>query len=295
MNRRDFFRVVTLSAFAAQFGKIDRLFADSTVPLDPNIVAIFSDIHLRNPETIQAVVRFNQCVAQVLAMNPRPAQLLIYGDLAYNAGTVEDYTLFKKLIKPIEDAGIAWQAAMGNHDRLNTFREVFPERVAAAEPLENRYVNIVETPKADFILLDSYLEGQVRGEITQEQRDWLEEAVKRYDEKPFFVGCHHPLNETGLVEVLKAQPKFAAFLHGHNHFYRSPVQEAVQTLCFPSTGLWGDLGFVIANLTDEEATFAPRIDAYQWPKWSKEKDPVEDVDAWIARLNANSPVIKLPR
>ena len=88
MNRRDFFRVVTLSAFAAQFGKIDRLFADSTVPLDPNIVAIFSDIHLRNPETIQAVVRFNQCVAQVLAMNPRPAQLLIYGDLAYNAGTV---------------------------------------------------------------------------------------------------------------------------------------------------------------------------------------------------------------
>ena len=90
MKRREFFRVVALSAFAAQLTPVDRLFADSSIPLDPNIVAIFSDTHLHGPETVQHVVRFNQCVAQVLAMNPRPAQLLIYGDVAFLEGKLEE-------------------------------------------------------------------------------------------------------------------------------------------------------------------------------------------------------------
>lgn len=294
MKRREFFRVVALSAFAAQLTPVDRLFADSSIPLDPNIVAIFSDTHLHGPETVQHVVRFNQCVAQVLAMNPRPAQLLIYGDVAFLEGKLEEYELFKKLIKPIEDSGIAWEIAMGNHDRIANYRKVFPERFEKPQPLEGRYINIVETPHADFILLDSYLEGQVRGAISPEQKAWLAETLKRYDAKPFFVGCHHPINETGLAELLKSSPKFAAFLHGHHHYYRTPIQEEIQTICFPSTGHWGDLGFTIVHLTKEDATFAPRIDEYQWAQWGYVKEPEKNVEEYMARLNANSPVIKLP-
>lgn len=295
MNRRDFFRVVALSAFTAQFGKVNRLLADDSIPIDPNIVAIFSDAHLKNPETIQSVVRFNQCVDQIIAMNPRPAQLLIYGDIAWDSGQIDDYELFKRLIEPVEKAGVAWEVAMGNHDRLPNFRKVFPERFEKTQPVENRYVHVVETPKADFILLDSYLEGQVRGAISAEQKEWLAETVKAYEAKPFFVGCHHPLKETGLAELLKSCPKFAAFLHGHHHYYRSPIQEEIQTICFPSTGLWGDLGFTIANLTDEEAIFAPHIDGYQWSKWGYVREPEKNVEEYMAQLNANSPIVKLPK
>lgn len=292
MNRRDFFRAVALATFAARFGNLESIFADTTSPLDENIVAIFSDTHLYRPETVQQVVRFNQSVAKILAMNPRPANLLIYGDIAYNEGRVEDYELFRELIKPIEAAGIKWEVAMGNHDRLANYRAVFPERFDRPQPVEGCYINVVPTPHADFILLDSYLKGQVRGAISPEQREWVVETLKKYTDKPVFVGCHHPIRETELADVFKACPKFAAFLHGHSHYYRTPVQEDVQTICFPSVGHWGDMGFVLANLTESEAVFAPDIDAYQWSKYGYVKEPEKNVEEYMARLNANSPVVK---
>ncbi|MBR4752678.1 MAG: metallophosphoesterase [Thermoguttaceae bacterium] len=288
MNRRDFLRAVAVATVSSQFVDIGKLLAED-VPIDENIVAIFSDVHLYGSETVQQVVRFNQSVCKVLAMNPRPANLLIYGDVAYDQGTVENYELFRELIKPIEAAGINWEVAMGNHDRLENFRQVFPQRFERKALVEGRYVNIVETPHADFILLDSYLKGQVRGEISPEQREWLVQTLKKYDDKPVFVGCHHHLADTKIGDVLKACPGFVAYLHGHLHYYRTPVQEEIKTICFPSVGHWGDMGFMTARLTDKEATFVPDLDAYQWSKYGYVKEPEKDVESYLKALNENSP------
>ncbi len=294
MKRRDFLRVVALGAITARFGDVERLFADDSIPLDPTIVAIFSDPHLHGPETSQYYVRFKQGIAKVLAMNPRPANLLVYGDVAFDHGEREDYVLFRELIKPLEDAGIHWEVAMGNHDRIAVFRDVFPERFEKPQPIDNRYINVVETPNADFILLDSYLENEVAGSIIPEQKEWLVEKLKSYEKKPVFVGCHHHLKDTKIADLLKPCPKFVAYLHGHLHFYRNPRQEDIATLCFPSLGCWGDLGFVVAHVSETEAIFTPDIDAYQWPKWNPKKDPVDDLEPYLAQLNANSPVFQLP-
>lgn len=294
MNRRDFLRTVALGALTARFGNIDQIYANHDVPIDQTIVAIFSDPHIHGPETSQYYVRFKQGVANVLAMNPRPANLLIYGDVAFDHGERKDYEIFRELIKPIENAGINWEVAMGNHDRLAVFRDVFPEKFEKPQPLKDRYINIVETPNADFVLLDSYLENKVAGSITPEQQEWLVEKLKHYTEKPVFVGCHHHLKDAKIADLLKPCPKFVAYLHGHLHFYRSPRQEDISTLCFPSLGCWGDMGFVMAHISENEAVFTPTIDAYLWPKWNPEKDPVDDLEPYLAQLNANSPVFKLP-
>ncbi len=294
MNRRSFLKAVALAAFASREFDFNLLSADETVALDPNIVAVFSDVHLYAPETVQQVVRFKMCVAKVLAMNPRPANLLIYGDVAYDAGKVENYELFKKLIKPIEDVGIKWEVAMGNHDRLADYRQVFPERFEKKANVEGRYVNVVETPRADFIMLDSYLKDQVRGEISPEQQEWLVEELKKYASKPVFVGCHHPLYETKIQDVLKACPSFVAYLHGHSHYYRTPIFEDVQTLCFPSVGHWGDMGFTTIGLSEKEAFFAPDIDAYLWSKYGRIKEPEKDVDAYMKALNEHTLTLNFP-
>jgi hypothetical protein len=293
MNRRDFFRTVALAAIASRVTSFNQLLA-ADVPLDENIVAIFSDTHIWGPETVQQVVRFNQCAAKVLAMNPRPANLLIYGDLAYSHGEIENYELLRKLLNPIEDAGIRWEVAMGNHDRLENYRKIFPERFKEAQPIDGKYINIVNTPHADFILLDSYLEGEVRGEICPEQQKWLVETLKEYTEKPVFVGCHHQLSDTKIGDLLKACPKFVAYLHGHQHYYRSPVEDGVKTICFPSVGHWGDMGFATAFLTDKEATFVPDIDEYLWSKYGYVPESEKEVENYLKELNNNSPSFILP-
>ncbi|MBQ5789067.1 MAG: hypothetical protein IIW01_02155, partial [Thermoguttaceae bacterium] len=113
MNRRDFLQTTAFAALSAVFVGSARdpfaalaLAAEEPAPLDPNLVAIFSDIHVREPESSQQSSRFIKSVAQVLAMNPRPATLLIYGDVAYDAGKPEDYKIFRRMVEPLEKAGI---------------------------------------------------------------------------------------------------------------------------------------------------------------------------------------------
>lgn len=265
--------------------------AGENVPLDPDLVAIFSDAHLSDADSSQQVRRFKMCVEKVLAMNPRPANLLIYGDVALDRGNVEDYLKFKSLIQPIEKAGIHWEVTMGNHDRLQNYRQVFPERFQEKPLVEDRCVHIVETPKADFILLDSYLKNEVRGEIDPTQRAWLDETVKKRSDKPFFVGCHHPLRETKIENVLKQSPSFAAYLHGHNHCWTNAAKQDVPTICFPSTGHWGDMGFVMVHLTENDAAFVPDIDEFLFSIWSGKAAPLIPVEKYLKILNETTVTI----
>ncbi len=294
MNRRDFLRMLVLASVTAGM-KLPSAYAKENVPLNPDLVAIFSDTHIPNDDSSQQVRRFNQCVQKILAMNPRPANLLIYGDIAYSVGRTEDYAKFRELIRPIEIAGIHWEVTMGNHDRIENYRQIFPERFREKPFLENRSIHIVETPKADFILLDSYLKNEVRGEIDSAQKAWLAETVRKYSDKPFFVGCHHPLRETKIEDILKSSPSFAAYVHGHNHWWTNTAKQEIPTLCFPSTGHWGDMGFVMVHLTENDAAFVPDIDAYLFPTWSKKTAPVINLETYLKMLNETTVTIPFPK
>ncbi len=287
MNRREFFKVVAPASISAQLNLDPALYANTEVPLDPNLVAIFSDPHIPDDETKPHIPRFKMCVKKILAMNPRPATLLIYGDLVYTSGGVELYKILRSLLEPLDKAGIKWEVTMGNHDRIADYQAACPDRFTEKPIIEGRCIHIVETPRADFILLDSYLEGQVAGAIAPDQKAWLAETLKKYTEKPVFVGCHHGLPETKLDEVLLSCPKFAAYIHGHWHWWKnSKTDDGIQTICFPSVGHWGDLGFTMCHLGEKEATFVPDIDAYLCPDWGKNRFPkIPNVEAYLEALN----------
>ena len=181
---------------------------------------------------------------------------------------------------------------MGNHDRRAPFYAAFPQR-RAESPVADRVVSIVETPRADFILLDSCLApsdaagkpGPVQGGIDDAQAAWLRDVLSQY-EKPVFVGAHHPIQETQVGPLLTATPAVAGYIHGHEHAWRTQGQDrAVPTLCLPSTGHWGDIGYVVLDLADGEACFSLVQHDYYTPRPAATPDAVKP--EWKERIAKN--------
>ena len=256
-----------------------------TVPLDENQLALLADLHVTpqadNPHQRAGLAR---CIAEVLARNPRPANVLLYGDLSFNHGDPDDYRLLKELLKPLEDAGVRWHACFSNHDRRATFFSVFPERMVAAPPVPGRWVTVVQTPRADFILLDSCLEGPTNGDLDDAQRAWLQTTLS-HSTKPVFVGAHHPLKDTGLAELLAAKPCCKGYVYGHLHTWKPQPEQGVNTLGLPSTGHWGDIGYVLVQLSAEGAVFTLHQRDYYTPRPAT--SPAEMTPEWLARVSKN--------
>jgi len=275
MMTRRWFLSVLLAAGASAAG-----WAAEVAP-DPNLVVLFADTHCtaqeKNTHQREGLAR---CVREVLALNPRPAHVLLYGDLSFGHGETNDYRVLKALLGPLEAAGVRWHACFGNHDRRGPFGAVFPEAAARPQVVAGRQVTVVETPHADFILLDSCLEGPVNGGLDEAQRAWLAETLRGYA-KPVFVGAHHPLKETGVGGLLAATPWCKGYIYGHRHTWQQQAEEGVETLCLPSTGHWGDIGYVLVRLSAEEAVFTLRQHDFYAPR------PGEAKPEWQARIKRN--------
>ena len=230
---------------------------------DDNLVVFISDMHvLPNSHTPGRLV---QVVNDILAMNPLPRNVIGLGDLANLYGHVEDYECAKQIMQPLEDAGINLTLGMGNHDRRNNFAKVFPEK-AAATLVKNRLVFRVATPRADIIVLDSLQESPdldkwiTPGAIDEEQMAWVRQTLQS-STKPVFLTAHHPLHETKLTEVIHESRACCGYIHGHDHrwytnwpIYKWGTRAVLRTLCLPSTGYWGDIGYTTFRLEADRAT-----------------------------------------
>lgn len=227
-------------------------------PVDPNHFVLLSDTHCA-PSLKHQSDFMRKSISDILAMNPRPAHVLIYGDFAFLYGKLEDYVFLRELMAPLDAAGIPWTTCMGNHDRRETFSEIFPEH-AAQSLLSDRLVFRVEAPSVDFLLLDSLIEPPettrwiTPGEILDDQKDWLNETLKAQT-KPVILGAHHLLNETKLVDLIKSHSCVAGYLNGHNHYWKPISWDGIPNLTLPSNGHWGDIGFVNARLTQKKVDF----------------------------------------
>ena len=233
------------------------------VYLDDNLVCIISDMHVY-PGHYQSVY-FERTINEILALNPLPHHVLCLGDVAYLTGKPEEYAAAKHQIDRLEGAGMQVTITMGNHDRRANFAAVFPEKASASE-LPGRMVYTVRTPRADFILLDSLQEGDnhdkwiTPGAVDAVQQSWLKGKLSELSGKPVFVMAHHPLNETKVGTLLLNTPACCGYIYGHEHLWKSGWthinyrdRTMLRTLCVPSTGHWGDIGFTLLRLEDDHA------------------------------------------
>ncbi len=210
--------------------------------VDPNRFILMADTHVCadrnarehdcNPdETIQ------QAVKDILELTPRPAGVVVAGDCVYLHGLKPDYEALKEFLAPLRKAGIPLLLAMGNHDNRTSFALVFPDAVILhGAELKDRKVAVVETPHADWYLLDSCkMTGHTPGEFGEAQLSWLGGRLEKAPSKPALLVAHHYLmtaaEENGLedteafLKIIGPRRQVKGYIFGHSHAWSLKQRE----------------------------------------------------------------------
>jgi hypothetical protein len=180
-----------------------------------------------------------QSVREIIALKPRPANLIINGDCALSRGTRGEYQEFLRLIKPIREAGITVHITIGNHDNRENLWGLLPflkkEQVGI-------HADIIELPHANLVLLDS---GR-KGVLGDKQTNWLIGQLDRRPDKPALIFGHfNPLPTRGvrpsrgmpegraLFKLLDQRKHIKAYIHGHTHDWQHTEEGTVQIIGQP--------------------------------------------------------------
>lgn len=212
---------------------------------------LLSDIHIpqdRNESRsgVKPVEHFLRAQADILGLAPHAAAIFINGDCAYLEGRAGDYAALQALLAPFGQAGVPVHMTLGNHDHRAHFLAAFAEdRPTGVPPVAGRHVSIVETPLANWFLLDSLKQTlYTPGELGAPQLAWLEGALDARPDKAALVAVHHHLDPLGtirglldtdqLLRVLVARRQVKACLFGHTHRWEYTTQEGLHLINLPA-------------------------------------------------------------
>lgn len=150
-----------------------------------------TDTHLRPPGEriygLDPTARLAAVIADVDRRHRDADLLVITGDLA-DSGQRESYETLRDLLAPLR---MPRRLLLGNHDRREAFRAVFPEMPTD----ENGFIqSIVEAPRGigRFIFLDSLDEEAVGGVLCDRRLDWLASRLAESPDEPVTLFLHHP-------------------------------------------------------------------------------------------------------
>jgi len=246
---------------------------------DPNTFVLLADIHVcqdrdRENRAVRPVPAFEQVRDMMLSVPvPRPAAAIVAGDCAFREGLPGDYAMLASLLKPLRRAGMTVHLTLGNHDHRANFRAAFPEACRPPADVESldRCVAVVETPRANWFLLDSLDQTNVTpGQLGELQLEWLAKALDARPDKPALVVAHHNPNGhaqpaglvdwEGLLDVILPRRQVKAYCFGHTHCWRIDRREDLYLINVPAVVWTFDpvqpRGCVSARLRDDGATLA---------------------------------------
>ena len=245
---------------------------------DPNHFVLISDSHIDADATklireTNMADNLRKVAAAVLAMKGVPAAVLHGGDVAYSTGEAGDYTAFVELVKPLREAGMPVHLMMGNHDHREHFWAAFPPG-DTPKPVEDRVITLVETPKADWYLLDTLDKtNSTPGILGEKQLAWLAKSLDARPNKPAIVFTHHhPLDqyqkvtkgitdtkELNEIIVPRKQVKLLIFGHTHDWGVFDKREDGLHRINMPPTAYVFDksrpVGWVDCILTDTGGAF----------------------------------------
>jgi Icc protein len=239
--------------------------ADSErIGLDPNRVALLADTHISadpnlvypgtkwpgSPvkESEHEGVNIADCLAQaakrVIALNPRPAHLILNGDCALSNSKEAEYKEFLRLVEPIRAAGITVHVTIGNHDNRENLWKSLPFLKKEHMGVQT---GVIELPHANLILLDSGREGI----LGQNQLDWLAKELDERADKPALIFGHfNPYPNRGvrpiegirdgaaLLELLAERKHARAYFYGHTHEWQYDRQEHLHLVNQPAVSYY---------------------------------------------------------
>ena len=265
---------------------------------DPNLAVFLADIHCHghtNGWVKHQHAILKRYVAEILALRPRPAHLVVFGDFSASCGWIEDFRLAREILSPLLEAGMTLTCGMGNHDKRRNFLAVFPE-YADRLLVKDRIVSKIAFPHCDFIMLDSLREKEgdggnfVDGRVDGDQLAWLREEIANA-KRPLFLGAHHCAKESGIRQEVVCGPTVCGYIFGHEHVWADNYlhdgtygnSQTVQTATLPSGGFYGDLGYALFRMYEDRAELSLRQDDFFFNRdW-----PQPRPQAWQARVVAH--------
>ena len=231
---------------------------------DPDRVALLADTHISDDpkrsypgtkwpgtpvkedehEWVNMADCLTQSAREVIALNPRPANLIVNGDCALSRGTVGEYREFLRLIEPIRRAGITVHITIGNHDTREKLWQMLPflkkEQIGV-------HTDVLELPHTNLILLDS---GR-RGTMEDAQLDWLAQQLDRRSDKPALIFGHfNPLPTRGvrpsrgmpegrkLLKLIAQRKHAKAYIHGHTHDWQHSKTGSIEIIGQPAVSYY---------------------------------------------------------
>lgn len=209
---------------------LSRSLPAAEAPADPDRWVLLADIHVWEQRKgtrrgINPDANFAQAASEIAAIKPRPAGVIIAGDLVYLDGHAADYAVLADLVKPIRAAGIPMHFVLGNHDHRANFWAAFPEAKPQQPLVPDKHVGIIATRHANWFLLDTLEQthGQ-SGRFGKEQLDWLAQSLATRPDKPALLVAHHDLSLThglrdgkDLLAMATGHKQVQAYFFGHTH------------------------------------------------------------------------------
>lgn len=196
-------------------------------------IQVLSDIHLvaegRRIIGIDPVERVRLALDHCARVHPDLDRILFLGDLAHH-GDAREYTRLRDLIanRPVPVTFL-----LGNHDRRDAFRSVFPQ--APVDPA-GFVQSVTELGRWRLIALDTldgppYGDANHAGRLCPARLDWLRRQLDAAPGRPTLLALHHPVAPTGfpsmdayalrepdaLFAVLADHPQVRHLLLGHIH------------------------------------------------------------------------------
>ncbi|KAA0134531.1 hypothetical protein FYZ48_20800 [Gimesia chilikensis] len=252
-----------------------------------DIIYLLNDTHIgeKHPENSPVPTHLRKVVSELVNLEEKPACVLINGDLALRDGQPGDYRHLAKLIRPLQEAKIDMHLTLGNHDERDVFYSVMQEEQPETPPVKSKHISVVQTPHANFFLLDSLHKTMVtQGTLGTEQRTWLAKALDAHADKPAIIMTHHnprlggdPNHFPGgltdsveLWEILAPRKQVKAYIHGHIHHRSNAEHKGIHIINTPATSYVGNpkastTGWTIAKLSPTGITLTTRTTDDQHP------------------------------
>ncbi|HTL29786.1 MAG TPA: metallophosphoesterase [Tepidisphaeraceae bacterium] len=272
ISRRRFLKGAVAATGAVALGSRFSFGANAT-PADPNRLALLSDTHISPDKNylhktgIKVWDQYQQVTREVLALEQRPAALLVNGDCALDHGTAAAYATFTEGLDPIRTAGVPVHLGLGNHDARADFANAFPTDDVRVKEITDHTVSIVRLPTVDWYILDSLVKTKYTpGALGPAQLAWLAKSLDANPDRPSVLMMHHQpdtraekangLTDTqALLEIVHPRKQVKAVLFGHTHIWTHYEQEGIHFVNLPTTAYVFDpkqpAGWVDAQLSQK--------------------------------------------
>lgn len=215
---------------------------------DANHLVLLSDTHIAaDPKARARGVtmhdHLSRVVEQIVSRKQMPAAALINGDCAYLSGQQKDYATLNPLLTRLRGAGLPVHLVLGNHDDRENFVAALEQAPADYAKPDFRHLTVIETPQANWLLLDSLDKVNVTpGLLGPKQLKWLATALDARREKPAIIVVHHDpyMREHGLqdteklFEVLEPRRQVKVVAYGHRHRWFHEKRDGIHLVNLPA-------------------------------------------------------------